>query len=96
MTYKSEWGGFFLFDKRTWKTITNKILFLFISMDFQLLSFINQFGHGTRLDIFSQYISWDISLLIVWAVVIALALFFKKKYWKFVLLSFVFAGILFY
>lgn len=65
-------------------------------MDFQLLSFINQFGHGTRLDTFSQYISRDRSMIIIWTLVIALVLFFKKKYWKFVLLSFIIAGTLFY
>jgi len=96
MMYKREWGGLFLFDKRAQKTITNHILFLLTFMDFQMLTFINQFWHGTRIDIFSQYISRNRSMIIIRAVVIILAMVFKKKYWKFVLFSFVLAGVLFY
>lgn len=35
-------------------------------------------------------------MLIIRTLVIALALFFKQKYWKFILLSFILAGTLFY
>ncbi|MEI6774209.1 MAG: hypothetical protein WCL18_05465 [bacterium] len=35
-------------------------------------------------------------MIIIRAVVIILAMVFKKKYWKFVLFSFVLAGVLFY
>lgn len=65
-------------------------------MDFQIVNFINQFWHGTFLDIISQYISRSQSMLIIRAIVITIALFLKKKYWRFVLLSFVFAWTLFY
>lgn len=65
-------------------------------MDFQLLSFINQFWHGTRVDMFSQYISMHQSMLVIRTLVIALALYFKKKHRRFVLLSFVLAGAVFY
>ncbi len=65
-------------------------------MDFQVLSFINQLGHGTRVDIISQYISWNRSMIIIRVLVISLALMFKKKYRKFVLFSFVLAGTLFF
>jgi len=73
-------------------------------MDFQILTLINQFWHGTpllwtgqaRLDILSRYISRDVSILIIRAVVIILAIIFKKKYWKFILFSFVLAWVLFY
>lgn len=73
-------------------------------MDFQIVTFINQFWHGTpllwtgqtRLDILSKYISRDGSLLIIRALVIALAVFLKRKYRRFVLLSFILAWGLFY
>ena len=35
-------------------------------------------------------------MIIIRALVIGLAIFFKKKYWRFVLLSFFLAGVLFY
>ena len=89
-------GVVFFFDKRTRKTITNHILFLHRPMDFQILSFINQFWHGTRVDMFSQYISMYQSMIIIRTVVIALALYFKKRYRKFMILSFVLAGVWFY
>lgn len=73
-------------------------------MDFQIANFINHFwqwspllwtGHA-RVDAFSQIISRRRSMAIIRAVTISLALFFKKKYRKFVLLSFIFAAGLFY
>ena len=65
-------------------------------MDFQIVNFINQFWHGTRLDIFSQYISRNRSMIIIRILVIFLAIMFKKKYRKFVLFSFILAGTLFF
>ena len=65
-------------------------------MDFQIENFINHFLHGTRLDVLSQYISRNRTMIIIRAIVIILAMILKKKYRKFVLLSFVLAGVLFY
>ncbi|EKD24973.1 MAG: phosphoesterase PA-phosphatase related protein [uncultured bacterium (gcode 4)] len=65
-------------------------------MDFQIVTLINQFWHTSRLDIFSQYISRNWWIVIIRAIVVALAMIFKKKYRKFVLFSFVLAGALFY
>lgn len=65
-------------------------------MDFQIVTLINQFWHGTRLDIFSQYISRNSWIVVIRAIVISLAMIFKKKYWKFVAFSFILAGALFY
>ena len=65
-------------------------------MDFQILSFINQFWHGTRLDMFSQYISRDRSMIVIRAVFVVLVVLFQKKYRKHILFSFVLAWALFY
>ena len=65
-------------------------------MDFQIANFINHFWQWSRIDIFSQAISRNRTMIILRAVIISLALFFKKKYRKFILLSFVFAVGLFY
>ena len=65
-------------------------------MDFQIVTFINQFWHGTRLDIFSQYISLNRTMIIIRAIAIIIAMIIKKKYRKFVLFSFVLAWVLFY
>lgn len=65
-------------------------------MDFQIVSLINQFWHGTRVDTFSQYISRNRSMIIIRVVVIIIVMILKKKYRRFVLLSFVLAGMLFY
>lgn len=93
----SEWiGWFFCFDKRTQKTITNHILFLRAFMDFQIIHFINSFWHWSRLDVFSQYISRNRTMIGIRTIVIILAIVFKRKYRKFVLFSFMLAWILFY
>ena len=65
-------------------------------MDFQLLSFINHLGHGTRVDIVSQYISWNRTIIIIRSLVIIIAIVLRKKYRKFVLFSFIIAGTLFF
>ena len=82
---------FFLFDKRAWKIITS-YLFLFAGMDFQILSFINNFWHGTRLDTFSRYISRDRSMIIIRTLIIIIAVLLKKRYRKFVVFAFVLAA----
>ncbi len=65
-------------------------------MDLHLLTFINHFWHGTRLDTFSQLISLRRSMIIIRTLVIVLAIIFKKKYRKYILLSFIFAAGIFY
>lgn len=65
-------------------------------MDFQLLTFINHFWQWSRLDTFSQIISHYRSMSILRAILIFLALFFKKNYRKFVLLSFILSAGFFY
>jgi len=65
-------------------------------MDFQIVKFINNFWHGTRVDIFSQYISLNRVMITIRALVIILTVILKRKYWKFVLFSFVLAWALFY
>jgi undecaprenyl-diphosphatase len=65
-------------------------------MDLQIVNFINKFWHWTRLDIFSQYISRNRTMIVIRWLVIVLAMIIKKKYRRFVLFSFVLAGILFY
>jgi len=82
----------FCFDKRTQKTITTYIYFFLTDMDLQIVTFINHFWHGTRLDIFSQYISWNRTMIIIRALVIILAIVFKKKYRKFVVFAFILAA----
>ncbi len=66
-------------------------IFFCSCMDLQIVMFINHFGHGTRLDIVSQYISLNRSMLIIRSVVILVVLILKKKYWRYVLFSFVLA-----
>jgi undecaprenyl-diphosphatase len=65
-------------------------------MDFQIINFINHLWQWSRLDIFSQYISRNQTMIIIRTIVIILAIIIKKKYRKFVVLSFILAWILFY
>ncbi|MCX6825560.1 MAG: phosphatase PAP2 family protein [candidate division SR1 bacterium] len=65
-------------------------------MDFQILTLINNFGHGTRLDTFSQIISRNRCMILIRGIAITVAIILKKKSWKFVLFSFILAGTLFY
>ena len=65
-------------------------------MDFQIANFINHFWQWSRRDIFSQYISRNRTMIFIRTLVIILAVIFKRKYRKFVVLSFVLAGVLFY
>lgn len=65
-------------------------------MDFQITNFINHFWQWSRLDIFSQYISRNRTMIIIRTIVIILTIVLKRKYRKFVLFSFVLAGVLFY
>lgn len=65
-------------------------------MDLQIVNFLNHLGQGTWVDSFSRYISRNRTMTIIWALVITLAIFFKKRYRKSILISFVIAGGLFY
>ena len=65
-------------------------------MDFQVLTFINHFWHGTWLDSFSRFISRRRSMAIIRTIVISLVVILKKKYRKYMLLCFVFSAGLFY
>lgn len=61
-------------------------------MDSHIVVLLNHLWQGTRLDTFSQFVSRDFAMLGIRIVVIALAVIFKKKYWKKIILSFVLAA----
>ena len=61
-------------------------------MDLHLLTFINHFWHGTRLDTFSQLLSRQRSMIIIRVVILIIAVLLKKKYRKFIVFSFVLAA----
>lgn len=65
-------------------------------MDLQLLTFINHLWLGSRIDTLSRCISQRRGMLIIRSIVIALAVFFRKKSWKVILLSFAISAGLFY
>jgi len=65
-------------------------------MDFQIANFINHFWQWSRLDIFSQIVSRNRTMIVLRAIVLSFALFFKKKHRKLVLLSFILAAGFFY
>lgn len=61
-------------------------------MDFQIVSLLNHRWQGTRIDAFSWLISRRYAMAIIRIVVITLAVIFRKKYWKKIILSFVLAA----
>lgn len=65
-------------------------------MDLQILSFINHFWQGTRIDTLSQIVSRRWGMLVIWTLIIAIVVFLKKKHRRFVVLSFLLAWALSY
>ena len=61
-------------------------------MDFQIISLLNHLWQGTRIDAFSWFVSRRYAMVIIRGIVIVLAVFFQKKYWKKIILGFVLAA----
>lgn len=60
-------------------------------MDFHIISLLNHRWQGTWIDVFSWFISRRYAIAIIRIIVITLAIVYRKKYWKKIILSFVLA-----